>query len=53
MASADDEGVIAKVLMDVRSAGKDLDERALERMEALMASWSAAGFMDTRLRCSS
>ncbi|MBX5131939.1 DUF1476 domain-containing protein [Rhizobium lentis] len=36
MAGADDEGVIAKILADLRSAGKNLDERALrERMEAL------------------
>lgn len=39
MAGADDEGVIAKILADVRSAGRNLDGRALrERIEALMAS---------------
>lgn len=39
MAGADEDGVIAKILADVRSAGKDLDERTLrERMEMLTAS---------------
>lgn len=38
MAGADDEGVIAKILADLRSAGKDLDAKALrERMETLTA----------------
>jgi hypothetical protein len=39
MAGADDEGVIAKILADLCSAGKNLDESALrERMEALSAA---------------
>lgn len=39
MSGADDEAVIAKILADLGSTGKDLDERALrERMEALSAT---------------
>lgn len=39
LTGADDEGVIAKMVADIRAAGKDVDEKALrERMETLTAA---------------
>ena len=39
MTGADDEGLIAKMVADIRAAGKDADEKALrERMEGLTAT---------------
>ncbi len=38
VASADDEGLIAKILADLNTSGKDIGERALrERMDMLTA----------------
>lgn len=39
MTGVDDEGVIARMVADIRTAGKDADEKALrERMEGLTAA---------------
>lgn len=39
MTGADDEGVIARMVADIRTAGKDADEKALRgRMESLTAA---------------